>query len=133
MTHRGLAILAVTAAVIVVVAIAVSPLLHHERPTAVRQVTDVHLPSPLVDDEIVPLATLAATRAVGCQPPHKTSPRGWCGRFTVTRFETVCRTAARCQVDLIGAFTSADASTPIALTVTVEQHAGRWWVSAVSS
>jgi hypothetical protein len=130
---------AAAAIVIAILGLAVSPFLHHEHSAVQTTVVDAQL-SPSQLDEITTIATIAATRALACHPPSPTppsptgKPRGWCGGFTLTREEPACAAATRCQVDLIGVFTSPDTSTVIALTVTMQPStAGAWQATAVNS
>lgn len=140
MTRRRLTILAGIAAVIVVVALAVSPFLHHDHTTPANPFTDSRHASPSVTRQVTTLATVAATRALACQPASATRPlassrnrRGRCGRFTATRLETDCRAQNSCQVEAIGTFTAPDTSTVISLTVAVQRDGDLWRVIGVSS
>jgi hypothetical protein len=141
MTHRRLAVLAVLAAATAVIAGLVSPFLHHDRAAHTTPVTDQRRPAPPAVSETAAVATIAARRALACQPPGARAgrasgdgSRGWCGRFTLTRRQSSCTTSSRCQVELIGRFATPDTTTIIALTVTVQRNdAGGWRAVAVSS
>jgi hypothetical protein len=137
---RNHAVIAGAASIILVVAVAVFPSVHHDRATAPRSVNYQQMPSPAMVDEITTVATVAARRALACHPPGRTAPpaerpqHAWCGRFTSTREQTACSNPSRCQVELIGTFTSTDASTVVAMTVEVRRTAaGGWQIVGVSS
>jgi hypothetical protein len=141
MTHGRLALLAGAVLVTATLAVAVSPFLHHSALAQRTPVIDqLSAASPAVS-EITVVAALAAKRALACQRLNATSPRPlgegphrWCGRFTVTRSQSICATASRCQAELIGTFTTPDTTALIAVIVTEwRSGADGWRVVAVSS
>jgi len=137
--RAGLAVVVATG--VVVTGIAVRPLLHRPSPPpAQRGAAAMATPAP--DTTAVDTAAAAAAvRALACDPTTvsvtESSPRhataGWCGRYTVSRAQTTCATAARCTVELLGTVTSRARSTLVALTVTFRRDGDGWVVMAVRS
>jgi hypothetical protein len=81
------------------------------------------------------LAVDAATKALRCMSATSGAPpstRG-CGRFTVTRQQTICPDGQTCRVDLLGTFAAGGPRTVVALTVTLHHDRRGWRVVEVSS
>lgn len=134
MTARRLGVAALSAAVVVAVGIAASPLLpasgHAERPAS-RPMVDVPA-------HVVRIATGAARIAVGC--PRTASPsraavpaHRQCGELRVSEGLATCPSPSRCQVELVGTIATAPAPVPVALTVTLGRSGSGWRIWEVRS
>jgi hypothetical protein len=137
MTGRGTAVLAGVAASTAVVALAVQPFLHHRGFTPRPRVARIEPRATPTLGQVAAVATTAAQQALTCRPspasPLSQSHPGACGRLLITRRQTDCTTAVRCRVDLIGTLTTTDTTAVVALSVTMQRHAGEWAAAAVSS
>jgi hypothetical protein len=127
MTNRHLIALAGTVTAVVVIAVATAPFLPHR--TTNHRALQVTAPTdpPSESGTVTAIATVAAQEALTCSAIASTDfaadqpPPGWCGVFTVTRHDTHCASTMSCLVELIGALTSPDVTTSVALTVTVQR------------
>jgi hypothetical protein len=130
MTGRRVALVGAAVLLLVVTGLAIRPFL--ASPAAAPYATS----SPAGRSPALrTLAVDGATSALRCTSASEGPQRatGGCGRFTVTREQTICPDDRTCRVDLLGTFASGGPRTVVALTVTLHRDRRGWRVVEVSS
>jgi hypothetical protein len=129
MTGRSTALIAAAALFTAVLGIAFHPLL----PRATTQPPPVEpATTPTIPASVVPIADLAANRALAC-PPKASGNAVDCGSFHIVRRQADCPTDARCEIELVGALHTPDAVVPVAITATLTDGDRGWRVVEVAS
>lgn len=133
--------LATAAVLVIVIGVTVRPFLSSRPPGHQHHPARRSAVAAVADPRATATATSAARAALACAPVApltsaaltRSPRRRWCGQYTATRTQTVCRTPTACTVQMIGTLTTPAARSVAALTVSLDRFAGRWQVTGMRS
>jgi hypothetical protein len=130
MTSHRVALLAATALITAILAVAARPLLPHPHARPAPRDSGT---APSIPRLVAPIAGAAAIRALACPARRAATGSVDCGTVHLTRQQTHCPSDTRCQVELVGTLRTRTDDVPVALTVTLTAAAGQWWAVEVTS